>query len=107
MPQAVPVHPMPDSILWHHVLNHPVQYGHSLSFKTISRYTGSMNRLVLCTYTLLSAMKNLSSDCYIQLLSVSTNESFLDSRILTPCLRLSILSSFTRKDLLEILLKIE
>ena len=66
-----------------------------------------MNRLVLCTYTLLCAMKNLSSDCYIQLLSVSTNESFLDSRILTPCLRLSILSSFTRKDLLEILLKIE
>ena len=68
-----------------------------------------MNRLLLCTYTLLCAMKNLSSDCYIQLLSVSTNESFLDSRILTPCLRLSILSSFTiaRKGLLEILLKIE
>ena len=68
-----------------------------------------MNRLVLCTHTLLCAMNNLISDCYIQLLSVSTNESFLDSRILklTPCLRLAILSSFTRKGLLEILLKIE
>ena len=66
-----------------------------------------MNRLVLCTYTLLYAMKNVSSDSYIHLLSVCTNETFLDSRILTPCLRLSILSSFTRKGLLEILLKIE
>ena len=68
-----------------------------------------MNRLVLCTYTLLCAMKNLSSDCYIQLLSVSTirTKVFLTLGFLHLVLRLSMLSSFTRKGLLEILLKIE
>ena len=59
----------------------------STAKRSLKRYRGFMNRLVVCTYTLLCAMKNRSSDCYIQLLRVCTIENFFDSRILTPCLR--------------------
>ena len=48
----------------------------STAKRSLKRYRGFMNRLVVCTYTLLCAMKNRSSDCYIQLLSVCTIESF-------------------------------